>query len=54
LRIEATEFASLDERGNDRAVFSAAVGTGQERVLAIEGVPQISIGGRMQIGALSL
>jgi hypothetical protein len=36
LRIDAAELAGLDERGDDRPVFSAAVGTGEERVLAVE------------------
>ena len=36
LRFDAVELASLDKRGDDGPVFSAAVGAGEERVLAIE------------------
>ena len=36
IRIDAVQFAGLDERNDDRPVFSAAVGTREERVLAIE------------------
>jgi hypothetical protein len=37
LRIDAAEFVGLDERGDDRPVFSATVGISEEGVLAIEG-----------------
>ena len=37
LRIDARELAGLDQRGDDSPVFPAAVGAGEERVLAIEG-----------------
>ena len=37
LRIDDVEFAGLDQRGDDRPVLAAAVGAGEERVLAIEG-----------------
>ena len=37
LRIDAAKLAGFDKRGDDRPVFSAAVGTGEERILAIEG-----------------
>jgi hypothetical protein len=36
LRIDAREFAGLDQRGEDRPVFSPAVGAREERILAIE------------------
>src|ERR1700704_2263709 len=36
LRIDAVHFASFDERGNDRPVLAAAVGTGEEMVFAPE------------------
>ena len=36
LRIDVVELAGLDERGDDRPVLSPAVGTREERVLAIE------------------
>jgi hypothetical protein len=37
LRIDARKVAGLDQRGEDRPVFSAAVGAREERILAIEG-----------------
>ena len=37
LRVDAVELAGLDERGDDGPVLSAAVGAGEERILAIEG-----------------
>ena len=37
VRIDAVELAGLDQRGDDRPVLAAAVGAGEERVLAIEG-----------------
>jgi hypothetical protein len=37
LGIDAVELASLDERGDDGPMFSAAIGAGEERILAIEG-----------------
>ena len=37
VRIDAVELAGLDQRGDDRPVFPAAVGAGEERILAIEG-----------------
>jgi hypothetical protein len=37
VRIDAVELAGFDQRGDDRPVFSAAVGTGEERILAIKG-----------------
>jgi hypothetical protein len=37
LRIDGVEFAGLDQRGDDRPVLGAAVGTSEERILAIEG-----------------
>jgi hypothetical protein len=37
LRIDAAEFAGLDQRGDDRPVLGAAVGPGEERIFAIEG-----------------
>jgi hypothetical protein len=37
LRIDVAELAALDERGDDRPVFAAAVRPGEERVLTIEG-----------------
>jgi hypothetical protein len=37
LRIDAAKLAGFDKRGDDRPVFSAGVGTGEERILAIEG-----------------
>ena len=36
-RIDTAELAAFDERGDDRPVFSAAVGAGEERILAIKG-----------------
>src|ERR1700722_1576768 len=36
VRIDAVEFAGLDQRSNDRPVFAAAVGTGEERVLPVQ------------------
>src|SRR6187402_3777995 len=36
LRIEAVHLASFDERGNDRPMLAAAVGAGEEVVLAAE------------------
>lgn len=36
LRIDAVEFASLDERGDDRPMLAAAVRAGKEGILAIE------------------
>src|SRR6476659_2352067 len=35
VRIDAVEFAGLDQRSNDLPVFAAAVGTGEERVLPV-------------------
>ena len=37
LRIDAVELAGLDQRGDDRPVLAAAVGAGEESVLAVEG-----------------
>ena len=37
LRIDGIEFAGLDQRGDDRPVLAAAVGTREECILAIEG-----------------
>jgi hypothetical protein len=36
LRIDATEFAGLDQRSDDGPVLTAAVGAGEECVLAVE------------------
>ena len=36
LRIDAAEFAGLDQRGDDGPVLAAAVGAGEQRVLAVE------------------
>jgi hypothetical protein len=37
VRIDAVELAGFDQRGDDSPVFSAAVGAGEERILAIKG-----------------
>ena len=37
LRIDAVELAGLDQRSEDRPMFSTLVGAGEERVFAIEG-----------------
>ena len=37
LRVDAVQLAGLDERGEDRPVLGAAVGAGEESVLAVEG-----------------
>ena len=34
--IDAVELAGLDQRGEDRPVFSAFVGAGEESVLAVQ------------------
>ena len=36
VRIDVVELAGLDQRGDDRPVLAAAVGAGEERVLAVE------------------
>ena len=36
LRVDGVELASLDERSDDGPMFTAAVGTGEERVFAVE------------------
>ena len=36
LRIDAAELAGLDERGDDRPVLGAAIGTSEESVFSIE------------------
>jgi hypothetical protein len=36
VRVNAVELARLDQRGDDSPVFAAAVGAGEERVLAAE------------------
>jgi hypothetical protein len=35
-RIDTGEFASLDQRGDDRPMLAAAVRAGEERVLAVQ------------------
>src|SRR3990167_3946420 len=37
LRVDAVELAGLDERGQDGPVFAAAVGAGEQGVLAVQG-----------------
>ena len=37
VRLDADELAGLDQRGDDRPVLGAAVGAGEERILAVEG-----------------
>ena len=37
VRIDAAELAGLDQRRDDRPVLAAAVGAGEQRILAIEG-----------------
>src|SRR3954464_15312332 len=37
LRIDAVQFASLDQRGEHRPIFRPFVAAGEERILAIEG-----------------
>ena len=36
VRLDPVELAGFDERGDDRPVLAAAIGAGEERVLAIE------------------
>ena len=36
LGIDGVQFAGFDERGEDRPVLAAAIGAGEERVLAVE------------------
>lgn len=36
VRLDSAELAGFDERGDDGPVFAAAVGAGEQRVLAIE------------------
>jgi hypothetical protein len=35
VRIDAVEFAGLDQRSNDRPMFAAAVGAGEQRILSV-------------------
>lgn len=37
VRVDAVEFRGFYERGDGRPVLATAVGTGEERILAIEG-----------------
>ena len=37
VRIDAVEFAGLDQRSDDRPVLAAAIGTGEERILPVQG-----------------
>lgn len=53
VRVDAVELRGFYERGDRRPVFATALGAGEERVLAIEGLGRFFDDGCIQISGTS-